>query len=124
MQNYMNQPPLQAPLIQNQPDLYAPTNYNLPPESDIRQSQSYAADVNQLKEKKTSYHVKSLIGTFFLWVGIPVVVAITVSKMADLSVGASAGICAGIYALYLILALCCNPLFSYLNNVEHGGKFR
>lgn len=49
MQNYNNPPPINQPLMQNQPDSYAPIQYNMPPETDIRQSQSYAADVNQLQ---------------------------------------------------------------------------
>lgn len=86
--------------------------YNLSPERDIRQS--YAADLNPLNEKKQSYHVKALIGTFFIWFGVPVIIVCTVQNVFDLTPGAVGAICGGIYLFYLILSMCCNPLFSYL----------
>lgn len=60
----------------------------------------------------------------FLWIGIPVIVVLSVQNSIQLSPGALGGICAGIYAFYLILAMCCNSLLSYLNKIEHGAKFR
>jgi hypothetical protein len=60
----------------------------------------------------------------FLWIGVPVIAVLSVQDAIRLSPGALGGICAGIYAFYLILALCCNSLLSYLSKIEHGGKFR
>ncbi len=130
MQNNINQPFIgnadteNNPYAQNEPNPYSPQQYTLTPETDVRQSQSYAADTNKLKDKKTSYHVKSLIATFFLWVGIPLMVALALTKAINVSAGGLAGICIGFYAFYLILAMCCNPLFSYLNHIQHGARFR
>lgn len=59
-----------------------------------------------------------------LWIAIPIIVVLSVQKTIQLSAGALGGICAGIYAFYLILAMCCNSLLSYLNKIEHGNRFR
>jgi hypothetical protein len=89
----------------------------------VRASNSYAADLNPLNEKKQSYHVKSLISCIILWVAVPIIIILTVVKKIDLTPGAVGGICAGIYAFYLLLSMCCNPLFNYLSNIQHGQKF-
>lgn len=68
--------------------------------------------------------MQSLIASIILWIGIPVLVGLTMGNTIDLSGGALGGICAGIYALYLMIAMCCNPLLSYLGKIEHGAKFR
>ena len=96
--------------------------YNTSAENDIRQS--FAADLNPLNEKKTSYHVKSLIATLFVWIGVPVIAVCATQRVIDLSSGAIIGICVGFYLFYLLLSMCCNPLFKYLSNIQHGNKFR
>ena len=94
---------------------------------DIRQSyipdDGYAAEANPLIEKKASNHIRSLIATFILFGGEGTVVGLFFGGVLEVDPGALGGICGGIYALYLILSLCCNPLFSYFGNVEHGSNF-
>lgn len=84
---------------------------------DIRQSQNFAANVNPLNEKKNSNHIKSLIASLILWIGVLSLIISKILGKVELTVGELAGICGGIYAFYLILAMCCNPLFSYLNKI-------
>jgi hypothetical protein len=94
---------------------------------DIRRSfipdDGYAADVNQLRQSKSSMHARSLISTIILFGGIITILALYFNYIIDVTPGGIAGICAGFYVFYLMLALICNPLFSYLNNIEHGINF-
>lgn len=59
-----------------------------------------------------------------LWIGVPVIVVLSIQRTIQLTPGALGGICAGIYIFYLILAMCCNSLLTYLNQIEHGARFR
>lgn len=100
---------------------------NAPVSEDIRQSlivDDYAADVNSLIQKKGSYHCRSLISTIILFGGVITILALSLTNTIELTTGALIGICAGIYVFYLMLGLICNPLFSYLNNIEHGMNFQ
>ena len=40
-----------------------------------------------------------------------------------MEVGPFIAACSGVYLLYIITALCCNPLFAYFSNVEEGANF-
>jgi len=101
---------------------------NIPINEDIRRSfladnDAYAADLNKMISKKSSVHAQPLFASIILFVGIPVIVALTLTGKIEISIGGLIGICAGIYALYLMVGLICNPLFSYLSNIEHGVNF-
>lgn len=100
---------------------------NAPVEQDIRQSliaDDYAAEANQLIQKKGSYHCRSLFSTIILFGGIITVLALYLTDNIEITYEALIGICVGIYVFYLMLGLICNPLFSYLNNIEHGMNFQ
>jgi hypothetical protein len=64
------------------------------------------------------------MASLIMWIGIAVVIVLFFQKVINVDAGAIAGICVGIYLFYLLLAMCCNPLFKYLENIEHGSKFR
>lgn len=103
-------------------------NNNIPVDQDIRRSfladnDAYAADLNKLIAKKASIHAQPLFATFVLVIGISVVVSLSVVGTIQISVGGLVGICVGIYLLYLLIGFICNPLFSYLDNIEHGANF-
>lgn len=88
---------------------------------DIRRSflaeNDYAAETNQLISKKHSWHVRSLISTFFLVGGIATFVALSLTYVIQVSIGELVGICVGFYLFYLILSLCKNTMLSYLGNI-------
>jgi hypothetical protein len=88
---------------------------------DIRRSflaeNDYAAETNQLISKKHSWHVRSLISTFFLVGGIATFVALSLTDVIQVSIGELVGICVGFYLFYLILSLCKNTMLSYLGNI-------
>ena len=57
------------------------------------------------------------MASLIMWFGIAVVIVLFFQKVIDVSVGGVAGICVGIYLFYLLLAMCCNPIFKYLENI-------
>ena len=96
----------------------------IPVQQDIRQSYgAYAADANPLVQKAPSRHIRSLIATLILFSGIGTMMGLAFSGQIYISLGGLIGACVGIYIFYLMLALICNPLFSYFSNVEHGMNF-
>ena len=117
----------QDPLLEGQMNEQIYQNLDkLPVAQDIRQSynpDAYAADSNPLLEKKPSKHIRSLTATFFLVAGEATFLSLYFTGVLDVDIGGLIGICVGVYVFYLMLALCCNPLFSYFNNVEHGSNF-
>jgi hypothetical protein len=61
-----------------------------------------------------------LIATILLIIGEGTGLVLQFVTKVDLSSGALVGIYAGSYALYLLVGLVCNPLGSYLNNINAG----
>lgn len=125
----MDYPPPPPPQSNEQfDDSYARLNNQYGPISqDVRNTygnnDDFAADLNPLLEKNKSKHVRSLIATLILIAGEGTILPLYFTGVIDIELGALIGICIGIYLFYLCLGLCCNPLLSYLGNVEHGANF-
>lgn len=102
-------------------------NNNLTVSQDIRRSllpdEGFAAEANPLIAKKGSNHVRSFFANFIFLSGLSTVLALYFTQVMVVSPGALAGICVGIYLFYLLLAMCSNPLLSYLRNINHGSNF-
>ena len=81
----------------------------------------YGEDVNQLRAKGKSRHCQALIATLLLLGGVATGVVLYMQEQLEL--GVMLGIIGGGYALYLIIACCCNPLQKYLGNIDRGESF-
>ncbi len=121
MYNNPNIQVIKLPLYQNQFNPYAPVVYTVSPESDVRHS--YKPETNRPRGKRASWHIKSLIASCILWVGIAIIIGDS-TKNPDTSPGTYGGVFAGLYFVYLCVAICSNRLFKYLKNIEHGERFK
>lgn len=77
-----------------------------------------APEMNKLIYEGNEFHCYSFMATVILLVGI--ITGFVLFSAIKLPMGVLIAFIIISYALYLILALCCNPFGDYLGKVERG----